>query len=126
MKILTIVTFVGVGGLAVLSVAMAKTNPNQAQYEQYAAQRLTEYLKSDVCAQTPNLIQNIVRFNCSKFVESARPQIREIIGISTQRQDFLVFSIYRTEFKLNSWVPSYKFETVGALENFYTYSAQQQ
>jgi hypothetical protein len=34
--------------------------------------------------------------------------------------------VYRTEFKLNSWIPSYRFETVGAFNNFYTYTAEQQ
>lgn len=125
MRALTIITGVGVVGLATLGVAMAKTNPSQAEYEEYAAQRLTEYLKRNVCKKTTNIFDNLIKFNCTQLVDSANPQIRKIIAVSTQRQDFIIFSIYRTDLKLNSWIPSYKFETVGALDNFYTYNAEQ-
>jgi len=126
MKALTIITSVAAAGVAVLGVTMAKTNPEQPEYEEYAVQRLTKYLQSDVCKKTPNFLENLVHLNCEKLVESANPQIREIISSTTQRQNFFIFSIYRTELKLNSWMPSYKFESVGALNQFYTYTAQQQ
>ncbi|WP_017316940.1 DUF4359 domain-containing protein [Mastigocladopsis repens] len=126
MRALTIITCVGVVGVAVLGMAMANTNPSQAKYEDYAVQRLTEYLKSNVCEKTSNPLENLIKWNCSKFVEAANPQMREIISIRTQKQDFIIFSVYRTDLKLSHLIPSYKFETVGALENFYTYSAEKQ
>lgn len=50
MKPLTLIAYTGAAaGLAALGVAMAKTNPSQVEYEEYAVQRLTEYLKTDVC-----------------------------------------------------------------------------
>lgn len=126
MRLSTIITYVGAIGLAVLGVTMAKTNPSQAEYEEYAMQRLTKYLKSDVCKKTPNVLENLIKLDCDKLVDSASPQIREIISGTTQRQDFIIFSIYRTDLKLNSWIPSYTFESVGAFDNFYTYNAEQQ
>lgn len=126
MKLSTIVAYVGVAGLAALGLVMAKTNPSQAEYEEYAVQKLTKYLKTDVCKKTPSILENIINFNCHKLVDSAQPQIRGIITASTQRQDLVIFSIYTTNLKLNSLVPSYKIDTVGAFDKFYTYSSEQQ
>jgi len=126
MRFVTIITYVGVVGLAALGVAMAKTNPSKAEYEEYAVQRLTEYLKKNVCKKTPSLLEHLINVNCDKLVDSAKPQMREVIVGNTQRQDFIIFSIYRTDFTLNSWVPSYKLETVGAFDKFYTYNSEKQ
>jgi hypothetical protein len=127
MKPLTIMASIGALGLAaVLGVAMAQTNPNQVEYEDYAAQRLTEYLKSDVCNKTTRFLERLINYNCGKLVDSANPQIRQLLSATTERQDFFLFSIYRTELKISDFIPSYKFETVGAFNNFYTYTAQEQ
>ncbi|NMG22517.1 DUF4359 domain-containing protein [Brasilonema bromeliae] len=126
MRAITIITCLGVVAVSVLGMAMANTNPSQAKYEEYAVQRLSEYLKSNVCKKSQNPLENLIQMNCDKLLEAANPRMREIISISTEKQDFLIFSVYRTDLKLNDWVPSYKFETVGALENFYTYNAQKQ
>ncbi|MCC5619171.1 DUF4359 domain-containing protein [Nostoc sp. CHAB 5836] len=127
MKPLTIIVYTGAAaGLAALGVTMAKTNPSQVEYEQYAVQRLTKYLKTDVCKKTTNIIENLIRFNCDQLVDSANPQMQEIIARTTERQNYIIFSIYRTDLKINSWIPSYKFETVAAFDQFYTYTAQEQ
>ncbi|MER3490856.1 MAG: hypothetical protein C4323_00150 [Mastigocladus sp. ERB_26_2] len=138
MKALTIMAYVGVFGLAALGVAMAKTNPSQVEYEEYAARRLTEYLNTNVCKKNPKFLENVIQFSCRQVVDSAQPQLREIIADSTVRQDFIVFSIYRTDLNVNSLIPAlrldsilpstpgYQFETLGAFNQFYTYKAEQQ
>lgn len=127
MKQLTIIAYTGAAaGLAALGVTMAKTNPGQVAYEEYAVQRLASYLKTDVCKKTTNFIENLIRFNCEKLVDQANPQIQEIINRTTERQNYIFFSIYRTDLKISSWAPSYKFETVGAFDQFYTFTAEQQ
>ncbi|RCJ18984.1 hypothetical protein A6S26_27875 [Nostoc sp. ATCC 43529] len=127
MKQLTIIAYTGAAaGLAALGVTMAKTNPGEVAYEEYAVQRLASYLKTDVCKKTTNFIENLIRFNCEKLVDQANPQMQEIINRTTERQNYIFFSVYRTDLKLSSWVPSYKFETVGAFDQFYTFTAEQQ
>ena len=127
MKSLTIIAYTGAAvGLAALGVTMAKTNPTQVEYEEYAVQRLTKYLKTDVCKKTTNILENLIHFNCEKLIDSANPQMQEIITRTTERQNYMIFSIYRTDLKINSWMPSYKFETVGAFNQFYTYTAEEQ
>ncbi|MBF2005080.1 MAG: DUF4359 domain-containing protein [Chlorogloeopsis fritschii C42_A2020_084] len=137
MKVSNIMAYVGVVGLIVLGVVMAKTNPTQVEYEEYAEQRLTNYLKTNVCKKTPKILENLIRFNCKQIVDSARSQVRELIAENTERQDFVIFSIYRTNLSLNSVTPGvnldallsstpgYQFETLGAFDQFYTYKAEQ-
>ena len=126
MKPSTIITYTGMLGLAVLGVFMASTNPKQPEYEQYAALKLTEYLKANVCTKSPSILENIITFDCDHLLEQASPQIKELITATTQRQDYILFSTYRTDFKLNSVLPAYTFETVGAFDRFYTYKAEKQ
>ncbi|WP_066383343.1 MULTISPECIES: DUF4359 domain-containing protein [unclassified Anabaena] len=127
MKFWNILVYAGAMGLtAVLGVGMANTNPQQPEYEEYAVQRLTSYLKKDVCNQTSKLIERLINTNCDKLIDSANPQIRQILSATTERQDLIFFSVYRTELKVSNWIPSYRFETVGVFNNFYTYTAEQQ
>jgi malate synthase len=127
MKLWNILVSVGSIGLAaVLGVVMANTNPSQGAYEEYAVKQLTSYLKKDVCNQTTKLIEKLINTNCDKLIDSANPQMRQLLALTTERQDLFLFSVYRTELKVNQWIPSYRFETVGAFNNFYTYTAEQQ
>ncbi|MBK1988558.1 DUF4359 domain-containing protein [Sphaerospermopsis aphanizomenoides BCCUSP55] len=126
MKAWTIIASVGVAGTAVLGVTMAKTNPPQAEYEEFAVQKLTTYLKTDFCKKTPNFLQNIIGFDCEKLVDSTSPQIRDIVVSTTKRQNYIVFSVYTTDLKIDNLIPGYKFATIGAFNNFYTYKAEQQ
>lgn len=126
MKVLTIAACLGAAGCTVLGVQMALTNPDRLQYEEYATHTLTDYLKSNVCTKTTSILNNLINFNCTKMVDSAKPQMQEIISQTTQRHDFIIFSIYRTHLRVNSWLPSYEFETIGAFDKFYTYKYQQE
>jgi Domain of unknown function (DUF4359) len=127
MKIFNITASVGAMVLAAaLGVTMAQTNPGQVEYEEYAVQRLTQYLKQDVCKKTSKFLESLIHTKCEKMVDSANPQIKQILSATTERQNFILFSVYRTDLKLSSWIPAYKFETVGAFNNFYTYTAEEQ
>ena len=116
----------GIVGLGVLGVFMINTNPSQPQYEQYASLKLTEYLKANICNKYPNLLQSIIKFDCEYLLKKANPYIKDLISTTTQRQNYVLFSMYRTNLKLSSLLPAYAFESVGAFENFYTYKAEKQ
>jgi hypothetical protein len=125
MKPLTILICVGAASITVLGAIMAKTNPNQVGYEKYAIEKLTTYLETDVCRKTPSFLENLIKVNCNEVLRSVAPQMKQLITTTTDRQDYMIFSIYRTQIKLDSWIPGYQFETVGALNQFYTYKAEQ-
>lgn len=126
MKSLRIIRYIGVAALVALGVAMATTNPSQRNYEEFAVQQLTQYLKKDVCVKAPKAFGNFLQRNCSVIVDSSRPQIHQIIAETTQRQNFVFFSVYRTELFINPFIPTYHFETVGTFQNFYIYAAEKQ
>ena len=131
MKFLNIIAGAAAVGLGLLGVSMANTNPSQTAYEKYATQRLSEYIKDNVCDKPKGILDNLpikIDSQCDKLLDSANPQIQEIIAKTTKRQNFIIFSIYHTDLKLESFpfIPGYKFESVGAFNNFYIYNAQQQ
>ncbi|WP_044499969.1 DUF4359 domain-containing protein [Nostoc sp. PCC 7107] len=126
MKLWTIMALAIATSIVVVGVAMSKTNPTSDEYEEYAVHRLTQYLKSDVCKKTSKLIESLLNSSCDKLVDSTNPQMRELLVKTTERQNFFLFSVYRTDLTLGVWLPGYKFETVGAFHNFYTYSAEEQ
>ncbi len=126
MKIVSIVAYAGTAALIALGLVMANTKPSSAEYEEYATQRLTEYIKEQGCTKTPKLLDNFIKFDCGKLVESLTPQIKQIINASTEKHDYLLFSVYHTDLEINDLIPSYKFETVGALDSFFTYKAQKE
>jgi len=126
MKGLRVITYLGAVALVGLGVAMATTNPSQPAYEEYAVQRLTEYLKKDICTKVPKLVENLLHRDCSVLVDSNRSKIQKTVSTSTQRQNFLFFSIYRTNLAINPFIPFYHFETVGVFQKFYTFMAEKQ
>lgn len=113
------ITLTGLAGLMVIS------NPEPKAYEQYATEELTVYLKDKVCNQMPQVLGGILQGHCRNIVDTGKPQIKELVAQKTERQNFLLFSIYRTELSLPSPVPSYCFETIAGFEHFYTYQAEQ-
>lgn len=126
MKTATIVNYIAAAAVGGLAVAMLVTNPQQSDYEAYAVQQLTAYLKSEVCTQVPKAFETFVRRNCSRLVDSSRSQMQQIIAHTTRRQNFVLFSIYHTDLLISPLIPAYNFKTVGIFANFYTYAAEQQ
>ena len=113
------IALAGIGGL------MAITNPGQNAYQQYATEELSAYLKDNVCPQLPKGLQNFLQSQCKALVDVGRPQIEQLISHQTRRQNFILFSIYQTNLSVTESFPSYHFETVGILQNFYIYQAEQ-
>lgn len=126
MKIPKSITLIGAVALGGMAVVMAVTNPSQSTYEQYAAIRLTEYVKDEVCKGAPKILGLFLERNCTELIDSSHPAIQKIIAANTQRKNLIFFSIYTTDLSLTSGIPSYHFESVGVLQQFYTYTAEKQ
>ncbi|WP_226577785.1 DUF4359 domain-containing protein [Microseira wollei] len=107
--------------LAGLGIAMAITNPSQSDYEEYAIAQLTAYLKDNTCTQTLKDGDNLIQHSCTLLVDVGRPQLQKLIAEHTNQRGFIFFSIYRTELSISPLLPAYRFETVAALQKFYTY-----
>lgn len=116
-------------------VALGLTNPTPTAYDDYATARLSTHLKENVCPQAPGIVGGLLGNACGSLVNDNQERIRMIVAQNTERQNFVVFSIYRTDLSANqllsaNWLegplPAYQFETVGVFQRFFTYRAEQQ
>jgi len=134
MKGFHLVTAVGGVALVGVGVVMAITNPNQEIYEEYAVAQITEYVQENLCPKAPNVFGQSFQNQCLSIVEANQGEIQRVITKGTQRQNFILFSIYQTDLSAKtvipflpaSVLPAYHFESVGAFNNFYTYRAKKQ
>ena len=115
------------GGVAIAFVAgaMVVTNPKQDSYEEFASQQLVEYLQDNVCDQAQQAFGNILQQSCQSFVQDSKPQLQGIIAQRTERQDYILFSVYTTNLSIAAFLPSYEFETLGVLQNFHILRAEE-
>ncbi|HEY9299314.1 MAG TPA: DUF4359 domain-containing protein [Phormidium sp.] len=117
-----------------LLVSLAVSNPSQSEYEEYATKELTEYLQQNVCPQAPKIWGKSLKRECKRLVNSNQSEIKDLISQSTERYNFVLFSIYKTELSItkvspflpSSLLPSYHFGTLGIGQKFYIYQAEQQ
>ena len=132
MKGLQVLTAIAGVALVGVGAAMALTNPDQDTYEEYAVEQLTDYLQRDICPKAPSILGNSLQSQCNSIIQSNQSQIKQLISKSTQRQNFILLSIYKTDLSISTIapflpanvLPGYHFETVGAIDNFYTYQAR--
>lgn len=125
MKIRQVFTAIGGAALFGLGVAMALTNPSKDTYEEYAVEMLTTYLKQEACSQVPKVFGTSLQNQCKSLVDTGRPQIEQIIAQKTRQENFIFFSVYRTNLEIGPFLPAYYFETLGVFQKFYIYRAEE-
>ncbi|MGK7957586.1 MAG: DUF4359 domain-containing protein [Crocosphaera sp.] len=123
MNILYLIKVISAVGLVGLGTGMVLTNPGQTDYETYATDTLTLYLKQEVCSQPSGGFASFLASHCKTLVDTGKPHIKRVIANKTIRQNYLLFSVYETELFLPSPVPNYEFGTIGVFQQFYTYQA---
>ncbi|NJN88567.1 MAG: DUF4359 domain-containing protein [Leptolyngbyaceae cyanobacterium SL_7_1] len=131
MKLFTVLVIAAIAGVG---VAMALTNPKEAAYQDYAAQELDAYLQSNVCTKIPSLPGISVQAECATFVEDNQNEVKEFIASNTDRQNFFLLSIYKSNLSADAFLPdiisnlapSYYTETIGVFDNFFTYKVTRQ
>ncbi|MEB3249577.1 MAG: DUF4359 domain-containing protein [Microcystaceae cyanobacterium] len=98
-------------------------NPSSQDYERYATDSLSFYLKDEVCSQAGVSLGGLAQSYCKTLVDTSKPQIQNIVSHTTTRRNYLLFSTYATKLSLPDPVPSYEFQTIGVMQQFYTYTA---
>jgi hypothetical protein len=86
-----------------LSIALAATNPTQPTYTEFATQTVSRLLVQDLCRaneRTPKLFDTMIKDGCQAFMHQGKTEIRAFIAHNTERQNFLLFSLYTTEFPI--------------------------
>jgi hypothetical protein len=107
-----------------VGAAMAVTNPDSETYGNYATQQLTTYLQDNACTEVPAILGNLLQTQCAAILDDNQEQIRRLIARNTDRQNWLLLSVYKTDLALSDLLPAYHFETVGVFGNLYTYKAE--
>jgi hypothetical protein len=77
---------------------------------------------------------DVLQEQCVSILQNNQAEIRQIVASNTERQNFLVLSIYKTDLSaeqfippvISASVPAYHFETVGVFNRFIIYQAERQ
>lgn len=111
---LSVTLTIGGSLFLIVSIILFFTNPPQKKYEEFAAEQLIKYAKENVCLAKSENIQEAVKSQvCILMIETGKNQIPKLIEKTTQKRNYLLFSVYET----NLYV--YNFETIGILNQFF-------
>lgn len=110
-------------GIIVTISVLVVTNPGADKYELYASRQLVTYFKNDLCPQTAEIEE--IQSTCGILIDTIRPQIKIILSKNTRQQNFLLFSLYHTDFSLSLVSLEYNFTTLGIVDRFFTYQSEQ-
>lgn len=125
------------GGVFVLGVAglLSATNPSPEQYADFAGQKAVTYLETDVCTQKLPIVGNSFQDECIKTVQSPETlaKVRSLMLENTVRENYIVFSIYKTDLSIQDLVPflpgnllpQYQAESLGILKFFHTFATKE-
>jgi Domain of unknown function (DUF4359) len=109
-----VVALLGLGGIMIL------TNPQSDAYGVYAIEQIANRAR-DECNKVPAGFGVVLQGPCRAAIDAAKPQIRPLLNAATTRQNFVFFSIYRTDLSVPSLNFHTQVETIGVFNNFYTY-----
>lgn len=108
--------------LMVIAGGFFVTNPEKPDYVDYAAVNFADAATEAICLspQLPNWAQSIAssmqdvcRGAVTTGTNFGREPLQNFINSTTDRQNFLLFSLYTTQF------PGYSVRTIGILGNFF-------
>jgi hypothetical protein len=112
--LLGIVVGCGLGGL------MALTNPNRAAYESFAVDRIGELAK-DKCDHAPDGLGVFIQGPCRAAIEAYKPELRPVLAATTSRQNWVLFSIYRSNIMVPIVNLQVRVESIGIFDRFFVY-----
>ncbi len=98
------------------------TNPDRTAYEAYAVDRVGD-LAREQCDRAPAGLGIVLQGPCRAAIESFKPQIRPLLSTTTSRQNFIFFSIYKSDISIPAANLNAKVESIGIFNNFFTYKA---
>ena len=96
------------------------TNPDRNAYENYAVDRVGNLAK-DQCDRATAGLGSILQGPCRAAIDIYKPQIRPLLSATTNRQNLLMFSIYRSDISLPAIGFDGRVESIGIFNNFFTY-----
>ncbi len=114
---LVLLSILGLGG----SIAIAAlTNPDRSDYEVYAVEQVGNLAVSQ-CNRAPDGFKIVLQEPCRAAIAAIKPQIQPLLSANTVRQNYILFSIYRSKLAIPSVNLNAQVESIGIFKNFYTY-----
>jgi hypothetical protein len=113
---------IGILTLLAGGAAMVLSNPSQDAYEAYAIEQIANRAKEE-CNRAPAGFGEVIKAPCRAAVEAAKPKLRPLLKTSTTRQNFVFFSIYKSDLAVPALNFRTQVETIGIFNGFYTYKA---
>jgi Domain of unknown function (DUF4359) len=98
-----VMRWTGYAAAAGVGLTLIFTNPRQEAYTEFATRTVSKFLVRDLCkanAQAPSGFEAIIKDGCQAFMSQGSSEIRSFIEHNTERQDFLLFSLYTTDFPI--------------------------
>lgn len=107
---------IGVAGLGGAGLALAFTNPGPGDFEDFASGQLVDQAIGEVCGPDglPTALRLVVQ-NCPELIRSQRQVLGTLAGQASERQNFGLFSLYRTAIGGPSVLPFLNLPTYEAL-----------
>jgi Domain of unknown function (DUF4359) len=102
---------------------LAATNPSRAAYENYAIDLVGE-LGREQCDRAPGGLGVVLQAPCRAAIESFKPKLRPLLAATSRRQNFFLFSLYKSELAIPGVNFNLNMESIGICNNFFTYKAQ--
>ncbi len=108
--------FLGCGLGLGIGATLVMTNPQQQDYTNFATVTASGFLTRDICqksgADTSQLNAAIAE-GCASLLKNGDKDIRFFIAHNTERQDFIIFSLYTTD------LPIRPLRVLGILNQFF-------
>jgi Domain of unknown function (DUF4359) len=114
--LVSIVAGCGLGGVMVL------TNPDRFAYENYAVDRIGDLAK-DKCDRAPDGLGVFIQAPCRAAIAAYKPELRTILTAATSRQNWGLFSIYRSSMMVPIVNLQVQVEAIGIFDRFFVYKA---
>jgi Domain of unknown function (DUF4359) len=109
------IVFLGTIGLCGLGL----TNPDRSAYETYAVDRIAD-LAIDRCNQVDGF-GVVLQGPCRAAIAAYKSQLLPILAATTTRQNWGLFSIYRSDIAIPTVNFNVRVESIGIFNNFFTY-----
>jgi hypothetical protein len=103
-----------------LGSIMAMTNPDRSDYETYAIEQLGN-LAMERCDRAPAGLGIFLQGPCRAAISAIEPKIRPMLAATTTSQDFIFFSIYKSDVSIPTANLNAKIESVGIFNKFLIY-----
>jgi len=113
--------------LAIVVAGLVITNPGPEAYADYITEQASTYLSQEVCDELPSGLEGLFSDQCPEIMKRIQPQLASILSDRTERLNIGIASLYSTSFGIPElpFLPVYRAETLGALNQFITYRLTQ-